>query len=109
MRDLSTTTELYVLLLDHIIGDPKKGQLAGKRPNPEGRPHHQGSRQRAEEDARDQGRPVPHARVDRVLPDGTLPDPEGDKVEHYNWVWLEGVPIEIPLFEGERVILSRAP
>lgn len=108
MRDLSTTTELYVLLLDHIMGDPKKGQLAGKRPNPKAvltikDPDN------APKKTQLQDVPFHTLAWTGLLPDGTLPDPKGDKVEQYNWVWLEGVPIEIPIFEGERVILLQGP
>ena len=108
MRDLSTTTELYVLLLDHIIGDPKKGQLPGKRPNPKAvltiKDPDNAPKKTQEQDV-----PFHTLAWSGILPDGSLPDPKGDKVEHYNWVWLEGVPIEIPIFEGERVILLQGP
>lgn len=108
MRDLSTTTELYVLLLDAIIGDPKKGQLPGKRPNP-----------KAVTTVKDpDNAPKNTALLDvpfhtvawtGLLPDGTLPDPTSEQVEHENWVWLEGVPGQIPPFERERVILLQGP
>jgi hypothetical protein len=108
MRDLSTTTELYVLLLDAIVGDPKKGLLAAKRPNP-----------KAVTTIKDpDNAPKNTAMLDvpfhtvawtGLLPDGTLPDPKSEDVEHQNWVWLEGVPAEIPPFEGERVILLQGP
>ncbi len=108
MRDLSTTTELYVLLLDAIVGDPKKGLLAAKRPNP-----------KAVVTVKDPDKaPKKTAMLDvpfhtvawtALLPDGTLPDPKSEDVEHHNWVWLEGVPGEIPPFEGERVILLQGP
>jgi len=108
MNDLSTNTELYVLLLDHIMGDPKKGQLAGKRPNPKAvltikDPDN------APKKVQEQDVPFHTLAWSGILPDGTLPDPKGDKVEHYNWVWLEGIPIEIPIFENERVILLQGP
>jgi hypothetical protein len=108
MNDLSTNTELYVLLLDHIIGDPKKGQLSGKRPNPKAvltvkDPDN------APKKVQEQDVPFHTLAWSGILPDGTLPDPKGDKVEHYNWVWLEGIPIEIPIFENERVILLQGP
>jgi hypothetical protein len=44
-----------------------------------------------------------------LLPDGTLPDPKSEQTEHENWVWLEGVPAQIPPFERERVILLQGP
>lgn len=39
-----------------------------------------------------------------LKPDGTLPDPKAPgKGEH--WIWNEGVPEDIPLFENRRVVL----
>lgn len=108
IRDLSTNTELYVLLLDAIVGDPKKGLLQAKRPNP-----------KAVTTIKDpDNAPKNLAMLDvpfhtvawtGLLPDGTLPDPTSDDVETHNWVWLEGVPDEIPFFEKERVILLQGP
>lgn len=108
MSDLSTTLDLYVLLLDAIVGDPSKGLLAGKRPNP-----------KAVLTIKDPDRaPTKTAKLDiplhtvawtGLLPDGTLPDPKCDAVEHQHWIWLEGMPEEIAPFEGERVILLQGP
>ncbi len=108
MRDLSTTTELYVLLLDHIMGDPKKGQLAGKRPNPKAvltlKDPDNAPKKTAAQDV-----PFHTVAWTGLLPDGTLPDPKSEQTEHANWVWLEGVPAQIPAFERERVILLQGP
>ncbi len=108
IRDLATTTELYVLLLDAIVGDPAKGLLKAKKPNP-----------KAVVTIKDpDNAPKTTAMLDvpfhtvawtGLLPDGTLPDPKSDDVEQHNWVWLEGVPAEIPPFDGERVILLQGP
>jgi hypothetical protein len=108
MEDIATNVELYVLLLDHIMGDPKKGQLKGKRPNAKAvktikDPDH------APEDTVLQDVPFHTVAWPGLLPDGTLPDPKGEDVEHFNWVWLEGVPGEIPPFERERIILLQGP
>jgi hypothetical protein len=37
-----------------------------------------------------------------------LPDPTVSR-ETEHWVWLEGVPAEIPTFGGERVVLLQGP
>lgn len=107
MRDLSTNVELYVLLLDVIAGDPAKGQLKAKRSNP-----------KAITTIKDPDK-APKGDILMDVPfhtigwtglnaDGTLPDPTTSR-ETYHWVWLEGVPAEIPPFERERVILLQGP
>lgn len=107
IRDLSTNVELYVLLLDHIVGDPDKGLLKAKRPNP-----------KAVTTIKDPDKApkgdilldVPFHTVGwtGLKPDLTLPDPTTSR-EVQHWVWLEGVPGEIAPFEGERVILLQGP
>lgn len=108
IRDLSTTTELYVLLLDAIVGDPAKGLLKAKKPNPKAlvtiKDPDNAPKNTAMLDV-----PFHTVAWTGLLADGTLPDPKSEDVEHHNWVWLEGVPAEIPPFEGERVILLQGP
>ena len=105
--DISTNLELYVLMLDQIAGDPKKGFVKVAKPN-----------QRAVAVLKDPDavvRKTPEVDLPfhtyawtGLQPDGTLPDSETDRdVQH--WVWTEGVPIEIPIFEGARVILLTKP
>lgn len=107
MRDLSTNVELYVLLLDQIVGDPKGGLLKAKRPNP-----------KAVKTIKDPDS-APKGNIDLDVPfhtvgwtglhaDATLPDPTTSRETHH-WVWLEGVPAEIATFDGERVILLQGP
>ena len=108
IRDLATTTELYVLLLDAIVGDPAKGLLKAKKPNPKALvtikdPDH------APKNTALLDVPFHTVAWTGLLPDGTLPDPTSEDVEHHHWVWLEGVPAEIPPFAGERVILLQGP
>lgn len=43
-----------------------------------------------------------------VRPDLTLPEPNAEGA-HANWVWNEGAPEDIPVFEGRRVILMGPP
>jgi hypothetical protein len=108
IRDLSTTTELYVLLLDAIVGEPSRGLLAAKRPNPKAvltiKDPDNAPKNTAMLDV-----PFHTVAWPGLLPDGSMPDPKSEEVEHHNWVWLEGVPAEIPPFEGERVILLQGP
>lgn len=107
MNDVSTNVEMFVLLLDVLIGDPKKGMLEGVRPS-----------SRAVSVVRDPTKTPktpPEIKVlwnlvgyTGVMPDLTLPSPRADDA-HPHWVWLEGVPLDIPVFEGERVILLQPP
>lgn len=106
MNDVTTNLELFVLLLDTLIGDPAKGMLPGTRPNAKA--------VRMIKDPDYAPKNPPEIKVfwnmvgwTGVLEDGTLPDPQSDA--HAYWVWVEGVPIEIPIFEGERVILMQPP
>lgn len=107
MRDLSTNVELYVLLLGHIVGDPQKGLLKAKRPN---------AKAVATIVTPDK---APKGDILLDVPfhtlgwtglhaDATLPDPKTSR-ETDRWVWLEGVPADIPPFQGERVILLQSP
>jgi hypothetical protein len=107
MRDLSTNVELYVLLLDALVGDPTKGLLKARRPNA-----------KAVATIKDPDK-APKGDVALDVPfhtvawtglhaDATLPDPTTSR-ETERWVWLEGVPADIPAFEGERVILLQGP
>jgi hypothetical protein len=92
--------QLHTLLAAALLGDPQKGWLMGKRPDP-----------RVVLAARDQ--PVdPGAKVAEgafnlwtwqgLQPDGTLP--EGMEGSDF-WVWNEGIPADIPPFEGVRTVL----
>ena len=109
MNDVTTNLDMFVLLLDKLIGDPKKGMLAGARPNPKA--------VQALTDPNANLKKTPEIKVlwnllgwTGVLPDHSLPDPKAkeDKA-HADWVWLEGAPIDIPLFEGERVVIFQPP
>ncbi len=92
--------QLHTLLAGALIGDPHQGWLGGQRPDP-----------RVVLAARD--RPVdPEAKVAEgafilwtwqgLRPDGTLP--EGLERSEF-WVWNEGIPADIPPFEGVRTVL----
>ena len=96
--------QLHTLLAGALIGDPKKGWLPGKRPDP-----------RVVAAAKNQ--PV-HRRAQvakgafnlwtwqGLQPDGTLPD----ALENSDyWIWNEGIPADIPSFEGVRIVLLGPP
>jgi hypothetical protein len=101
-HEVTSNLELFVLLTDQIVGDPTKGFIKGRRPNA-----------RAVAALKDPDSapktapeiPVPFNLVawTGLASDGALP-PATDR-NHEHWVWLEGVPADIPLFQGERVIL----
>ena len=104
VRGISDNFQLHTLLADALIGDPEKGLLPGRRPDP-----------RIAAAARDQ--PVDPAVElaegafnllgwQALRPDGTLPAGQ-DGSE--SWVWNEGVPAEIDKFEGVRVLLLGPP
>ncbi len=106
MRDISSNLELFVLLTDAIVGDPKKGLLDGARPDPRA--------VAALKDPASTPKKPPTVQVTfnlasfhALAADGTLPDADPDDTEH--WIWLEGVPAHIPVFRGERVILLQDP
>ncbi len=92
--------QLHTLLAAALIGDPGKGLLPGKCPDP-----------RVVQAARD--RPVDPAALmaegafnlwtwQGLRPDGTLP--EGLEGSDF-WIWNEGIPADIPPFEGVRTVL----
>ena len=103
---MPSNAELYVLLADAVLGDPKRGHLAGKRPDP-----------RAVTAIRNGAHPakgatsvkVPFHLVDwaSVAADGTLPPANSHETAH--WIWMEGIPWDIPRGPGkERVVLLQA-
>ncbi|MBX3185545.1 MAG: hypothetical protein KF819_00965 [Labilithrix sp.] len=106
VRDVSSNLELFVLLTNAIVGDPKKGLIEGQRPD-----------RRAVAALTDPGAapkkpPAIVAAFNLVAwtglaADGTLP--EADPEDPAHWIWLEGVPADIPAFEGRRVILLQDP
>ena len=103
---MPSNAELYILLADALVGDPKKGRLAGKRPDP-----------RAVAAIREGAHP-PKAASSVVVPfhlvawtaveaDGSLPPANADETDHF--VWMEGIPADIPLSNKTRVVLLQAP
>lgn len=109
VKEVTTNLELFVLLSDAIVGDAKKGLISGRRPN---------ARAVAALKNPDYEPKTPPEVVlswhlsnwTAIAPDGSLPEAATDKHDRYDtWIWFEGVPLEIPAFEGERVILFHKP
>ena len=101
IRGVADNFQLHILLADALIGDAPKGWIPGKRPDP-----------RIVAAAKDH--PVdPSAGVAEgafnlvgwrgLRPDKSLAD------DHAHWIWNEGIPADIPPFEGVRTILLGPP
>lgn len=106
VKEITTNIELMVLLHAAVLGDPKKGFIAGPRPNPKAvevllDPEH-GSDKPVEVTL-----PFFWSSWRALRPDGTLPDASDQRKT--NWVWFEDVPLQILPFRGERVILLCEP
>jgi hypothetical protein len=106
VKEVTTNLELFVLLADAIVGDPKKGFLEGRRPN-----------RKAVAALKDPDRapkvnpevPLPWhvANWTALAPDGSLPDARDQRPQ--NWIGLEEVPLDIKPYKGERVLLLQKP
>jgi len=106
VRDVSSNVELYVLLADAIVGDPAAGLVPGTRPDPRA--------VAALKDPDHAPRKPPQVMVSFNLSawtaledDGSLPEADAEHPEH--WIWIEGVPADIPELDGERVVLLHDP
>jgi hypothetical protein len=104
IRGVSDNFQMHTLLTDALIGDPEKGLLPGRCPDP-----------RVVAAARD--RPVDPAALlaegafnlmnwQALRPDMTLPTGQEGSA---HWIWNEGVPADIERFEGVRVVLLGPP
>jgi hypothetical protein len=96
--------QMQTLLADALVGEPDAGWLSGARPDP-----------RVAAAARDQpavaDTPVAQASFNLwtwrgLQVDGTLP--EGMAGAEF-WIWNEGIPAEIPAYEGLRIVLLGPP
>jgi hypothetical protein len=106
VKDVTTNLELFVLVADAIVGDPKKGFLEGRRPNAKALAALKDP-DRAPKKAPEVPLPWHLSNWTALRPDGTLPD-AGDQ-RPQNWIGFEGVPLDIVPFEGERVLLFQKP
>ena len=104
---IGTNFELFILMADALIGDPAQGWLPGKKPDPA---VVAACRDRPVETA--EGKTATGAfnfyNWEALHPDGTLPN-AGDLSTSKDWIWMEGIPADIELFEGQRVILLGPP
>lgn len=110
IRGIGRNFELHTLLADALIGDPAQGWLPGQRPDPRVvSAAKDGPFPWPGEDAKDFPSAVGKFNLwnwQGLQPDGTLP--QGfEKKEH--WIWNEGKPADIAMFEGVRVILLGPP
>jgi hypothetical protein len=101
---LADNFQLHTLLADALIGRLPGRWLRGARP---GRAEVEAAR---DGDVGEDGPPA-HGAFNLwtwrgLKPDGTLRDP-GSGSAH--WIWNEGVPADIPTFEGTRVVLLGPP
>lgn len=105
---LASNAELYILLADALVGDPRKKQLAGKPPNAKAvtailegtRPPKGASSVR-----------VPFHLVDWTAlgRDGSLSPANADEADHV--IRMEGIPADIPRGPGNKrvVVLQQTP
>jgi hypothetical protein len=115
IRGIHDNFQLHTLLADALIGDPQEGWLPGERPDP-----------RVVAAAKDGPFPRPGENADNDFPaakgvfnlwnwqglraDGTLYERPGDQSKlSQHWIWNEGKPQDIALFEGVRIVLLGPP
>ncbi len=104
ISEIGWNAELFALLADALIGDPKKGALPGDRFD----------RRAIAALAGDGAPPKGTALVapfnfvawTALASDGSLP-PAADVEDH--WIWLEGMPADIPEHGGKRIVLLQEP
>lgn len=104
--------QLHTLLADTLIGDPDEGWLPGTRPDPLAAEACRDGYFPQEDDPEAAHFPLVEGAFNlwnwtALRPDGTLPERPFDASSH--WIWNEGTPADIQLFEGIRVILLGPP
>jgi len=104
---MPSNAELYILLADALVGDPRKGRLAGKRPDAKAVA------------AIRAGTHPPKSAASAAVPfhlvswtaleaDGSLAPADSSETDH--WIWMEGIPADIPPGPGKsRVVLVQDP
>lgn len=100
---LADNFQLHTLMADALVGRFSRRWLRGRRP---------AAKEAATARGGSTGKGEVHAHGSFNLwtwrglrPDGTLPEP----MESTHWIWNEGVPADIPEFEGGRVVLLGPP
>jgi hypothetical protein len=104
---MPSNAELYILLADTLLGDPKRGRLPGKRPAPklvtairDGAPPKGASSAKV---------PFHLVAWTAVEADGSLPPADPHATDH--WIPMEGIPWDIPKgpFKERVVLIQNAP
>ena len=104
ISEIGWNAELFVLLADALLGDPKKGGLPGKKLDRRALAALTGDAQAPKGSTL--VAPFNFVTWTGLSADGTLaPAPE---VEDH-WIWFEGVPADIPEHAGSRVVLLQEP
>ncbi len=99
---MPSNAELYVLLADLLVGDPKKGRLPGKRPDPKAVA---AIREGSAPPKRASSVVVPFHLVawTALEPDGSLPPADSHAADH--WISVEGIPADIPRGPGKETVV----
>lgn len=100
ISEIGSNAELFVLLADAVIGDPKKGFLPGDKFDPRAIAALTGEAEPPKGSAL--VAPFNYVAWTGLEADATLPEPS--EIEDH-WIWFEGVPADIPEHGGTRVIL----
>lgn len=100
ISELGSNAELFVLLANAVIGDPKKGFLPGDKFDPRALAALTGDAEPPKGSALVAA--FNFVAFSGLDADGTLP--EASEIEDH-WIWFEGVPADIPEHGGTRVVL----
>lgn len=100
ISELGSNAELFVLLANAVIGDPKKGFLPGDKFDPRAIAALTGDAAPPKGSAL--VAPFNFVAYSGLGADRTLPEPS--EIEEH-WIWFEGVPADIPEHDGTRVVL----
>lgn len=99
-HEIGSNAELFVLLANAVIGDPKKGFLPGDKFDPRAIAALTGDAVPPKGSAL--VAPFNFVAFTGLAADATLPEPSAIE-EH--WIWFEGVPADIPELDGTRIVL----
>jgi predicted HAD superfamily Cof-like phosphohydrolase len=100
VTELGSNAELFVLLADAVIGDPKKGFLPGDKFDRRAIAALTGNAEPPKGSAL--VAPFNFVAYTGLDADGSLPEPS--EIEEH-WIWFEGVPADIPEYDGTRIVL----
>ena len=103
IEGIASNFDLHTLLAAALIGDPAEGWLEGKAPDPDVVEALQGE---ASDSAMHTSGSFNLVNYTGLQPDGTV---SKDLDSRTHWIWNEGVPSDITLFDGLRIILLTPP